>query len=97
MVLRPPGPTQPNRLSLVLGGRIPELDNFSADSPAMGFLTLPTIFDLLTQRGIDWVYDEQDVAFLRLFDAYRRRTRAALRGPSTGVRGPVPPPARCPR
>jgi phosphoesterase family protein len=66
-----PGPTQPNRMSLVLGGRIPDLGNFTADSPALGFLRLPTLFDLLTDGGVDWVYYEQDVAFLRFFDRYR--------------------------
>jgi phospholipase C len=66
-----PGPTQPNRLSLLIGGRIPELENFMADSPALGFLMLPTIFDLLTERRVDWVYYEQDVTFLRTFDRYR--------------------------
>lgn len=65
-----PGPTFPNRW-LTLCGQTPELENFENDDPRLGYLELPTIFDVLTTHGIDWRYFESDLSIMRMFDRYR--------------------------
>ena len=65
-----PGPTQPNRFSLMCG-KIPELENFDLDDPRMGFLDWMTIFDFLSEANVSWSYFEHDVAFLRFFARHR--------------------------
>jgi phospholipase C len=65
-----PGETQPNRFC-ALGGYTPTMDNLSVDDPALGYLDQRTIFDELDTTGVDWVYYEHDVSFLRMFDAHR--------------------------
>ena len=69
-----PGPTQPNRFC-TLSGHTPVLDNFPLDDPIYAYLRMPTIFDVLTEAGVDWVYYEGDVGFLRMFDRYRLDAR----------------------
>ena len=65
-----PGATQPNR-NCALGGYTPTLNNLSVDDPALGYLDQHTIFDELSAAKVDWVYYEQDVAFLRMFNNFR--------------------------
>jgi phospholipase C len=65
-----PGPTQPNRFC-TLSGHTPVVDNFAFDDPILGYLRMPTLFDVLTGAGIDWVYYEGDIGFLRTYDRYR--------------------------
>jgi phospholipase C len=68
-----PGPTWPNRWC-TLTGRTPELNNPDITEPDLGFLKLPTIFDLLTATGIGWRLFESDLSLLRTFDNYRLDT-----------------------
>jgi phospholipase C len=65
-----PGPTFPNRFATVMGS-IPELENLEISDPRLGWIPNGTIFDVLSENGIAWRYFESDVAFLRMFDAYR--------------------------
>jgi phospholipase C len=65
-----PGPTQCNRF-ITLTGVTPVLDNLDLSDPLLAYYTGATVLDYLTQRGIDWVYAEGNVAFLRMFDRYR--------------------------
>jgi phospholipase C len=65
-----PGPTQCNRFA-ALTGVTPELENFELSDQRLGYYDGATVLDYLTQRGIDWVYAEGNVAFLRMFDRYR--------------------------
>jgi hypothetical protein len=69
-----PGPTFPNRFC-TLSGHIPDLENFRLDDPILGYLRMPTIFDVLTEAGIDWAYFENDIGFLRMYDRYRLDSR----------------------
>jgi phospholipase C len=69
-----PGPTQPNRFC-ALSGHTPVLDNFAVGDPIVAYLAMPTIFDVLSEAGVDWVYYEGDVGFLRMFDRYRLDAR----------------------
>ncbi len=64
-----PGATQPNRFCL-LSGRTPVLDN-TVDPHLIGFLRDRTLFDVLTEKGVEWRYYERDVSFLRFYDRYR--------------------------
>lgn len=65
-----PGETQCNRFA-ALTGITPELDNLELSDPRLGYYNGATVLDYLTQRGVDWVYAEGNVAFLRMFDRYR--------------------------
>jgi phospholipase C len=65
-----PGETMCNRFC-ALTGRTPELDNFDVSDPRIAYYDATTVFDHLTELGIDWVYAEGNVAFLRMFDRYR--------------------------
>jgi len=65
-----PGPTQPNRFC-TLSGHTPVLDNFPISDPIYGYLRMPTMFELLTEAGVDWGYYEGDIGFLRMYDRYR--------------------------
>jgi phospholipase C len=72
-----PGPTQPNRFC-TLSGHTPVLGNFDLDDPVLAYLQMPTIFDVLTEAGVDWVYFEGDVGFLRMYDRYRLDARQVV-------------------
>ena len=65
-----PGATQCNRFA-ALTGVIPELNNFELSDPRLGYVNGASVLDYLTQAGIDWVYAEGNVGFLRMFDRYR--------------------------
>jgi phospholipase C len=65
-----PGGTQPNRFS-TLSGQTPITDNFPVPHPEIGYVQLPTLFEQLSSAGVDWVYYEHDVGFLRFYDRYR--------------------------
>lgn len=65
-----PGATQPNRFA-TLGGRTREDRNLDPRDPKIGFLKQSTIFELLSEAGIDWAYYEHSAAFLRFYDRYR--------------------------
>ncbi len=65
-----PGPTWPNRW-VTFCGTSPEIDNPENDDPRLGYMTEPTIFETLTQHGIEWKYFESDLSLIRLFDRYR--------------------------
>ena len=65
-----PGPTWPNRFC-TLTGHTPSLNNFEHTASEVGYVNLPTMFDHLTAADVDWVYYENDVSFLRMFDRYR--------------------------
>jgi phospholipase C len=65
-----PGATQPNRFC-TLSGRTDVRGNYGAGDDGLGYVRLPTIFEALTVGGVDWVYYEHDVAFLRFYDRYR--------------------------
>ncbi|MEV4112385.1 alkaline phosphatase family protein [Nonomuraea sp. NPDC049695] len=65
-----PGETQCNRFA-TLTGAVPELTNLELSDPRLGYYDDLTIFDYLSREGIDWVYAEGNVAFLRVFDKYR--------------------------
>jgi phospholipase C len=69
-----PGPTWPNRFATIMGS-IPELDNFEIDDPRIGFLEHRTIFDALTDAGIDWRVFESDLSLIRMFDRFRLDNR----------------------
>ena len=83
-----PGGTWPNRWT-TLGGSTPELDNLEPDDDRIGFLTGSTIFDLLTQREIDWRVFESDLSLVRSYDRLRLNVSHVLpyedkREPSLG-------------
>lgn len=84
-----PGPTQPNRFC-TLSGHTPVLDNLDLDTQRelYAYLRMPTIFDVLTGAGVDWVYYEGDVGFLRIYDRYRLDARhvVAYDDPQNGFR-----------
>lgn len=65
-----PGSTQPNRYC-AMSGLTPTLQNIRPGDPRLGYLTMATIFDWLTQHRVPWAYYEHDVSFLRMFDRYR--------------------------
>lgn len=65
-----PGETQCNRLATLTGGT-PELTNFDLADHRLAYYRATTIFDYLSQQGVDWVYAEGNIAFLRMFDRYR--------------------------
>ena len=65
-----PGGTYPNRWA-ALGGTMPEVNNIHVDDPRLGFLRDATIFDLLTEEGIDWTYYENNVSMIRMYGRYR--------------------------
>jgi phospholipase C len=69
-----PGPTQPNRFC-TLSGHTPVLDNFPLGDPIYAYLRMPTIFEVLSEAGVDWAYFEGDVGFLRMYDRYRLEGR----------------------
>ena len=64
-----PGGTYPNRVC-ELAGQTPALTNREL-RPNLGYLKLPTLFDLLTEAKVDWRVYEGDVSFLRFFDRHR--------------------------
>ncbi len=70
-----PGPTWPNRIATVTGSLIGlrNFDMFKDDR--IGYLNETTIFDTLTQCGIDWKYVESNVGILRLFNNFRTDIR----------------------
>ncbi len=72
-----PGPTWPNRFC-ALSGHAPDLRNFPIGSPIMGFLKMTNAFDVLTEAGVDWVYYENDIGFIRAYDRYRIDDRHVL-------------------
>jgi phospholipase C len=65
-----PGETQCNR-NATLTGVTPELTNFDLSDNRLGYLDDTTVLDYLTEAGVDWVYAEGNVAYLRMFDRYR--------------------------
>jgi phospholipase C len=65
-----PGATQCNRFCAVMGST-PELDNFDVADRRLAYFDGKTVFDHLTELGVDWVYAEGNVGFLRMFDRYR--------------------------
>jgi phospholipase C len=65
-----PGPTWPNRFA-TMTGTIPEVDNLDVSDPRLGAFTMRSIFDALTEGGIQWRYFESDLCFARMFDNYR--------------------------
>jgi phospholipase C len=64
-----PGGTQPNRVCM-LTGATPVLRN-SEFTDDLGYLAMPTLFDMLNPRTTSWRYYEGDIGFLRVFDRYR--------------------------
>jgi phospholipase C len=70
-----PGGTQPNRFC-TLSGTTPVLNNF--EHTELGYLKVPTIFEILSAVGVSWNYFEQDIAFLRMLDRYRLDDRNVL-------------------
>jgi phospholipase C len=64
-----PGGTQPNRVCM-LTGATPVLRN-SEFTDDLGYLAMPTVFDMLNPRTTSWRYYEGDIGFLRVFDRYR--------------------------
>lgn len=69
-----PGPTWPNRFATVMG-TIPDLDNFEIDDPRIGYLKNRTIFDALSDAGLDWRVFESDLSLIRTFDRFRLNDR----------------------
>jgi phospholipase C len=65
-----PGATQCNRFCAITGSS-PELENFDVTDPRLAYYEATTVFDVLTDLGIDWAYAEGNIAFLRMFDRYR--------------------------
>jgi phospholipase C len=68
--------------------------NFPLDDPILGYLRMPTIFDVLTEAGVDWAYFENDIGFLRMYDRYRLDSRHVLPFDAFGQRaalGLLPP------
>jgi phospholipase C len=72
-----PGETQCNRFC-TLTGRTPELDNFDVTDRRLAYFRGNSVFELLSQTGVDWVYAEGNVAFLRMFDRYRLDVRNVI-------------------
>ena len=64
------GETQCNRFA-TLTGTTPELTNLPLSDQRVAYYDGFTIFDYLSQEGIDWAYAEGNIAFLRWFDKYR--------------------------
>jgi phospholipase C len=64
-----PGATQPNRFCL-LSGKTPVIENIE-DPDSVGFLRDTTLFDALTEKGVEWRYYERDISFLRFYNRYR--------------------------
>ncbi len=62
-----PGPTWPNRMYALAGTADGRLTN---DIPPAPGLTFPSIFDVLTARGVDWRFYEHDVGSIRLFASH---------------------------
>lgn len=71
------GPTWPNRFCATTGSA-PELENFDISDDRIGYFTGTSIFDVLTQLGVDWAYAESNIAFLRMFDRYRLDVRRII-------------------
>jgi phospholipase C len=69
-----PGPTWPNRWT-TMSGKTPYLENPPNNDPQLGFLGGLTIFDLLTNHGIEWCLFESDLSLIRTFDRYRLDTK----------------------
>ncbi|QND19239.1 hypothetical protein HB774_02595 [Rhizobium leguminosarum bv. viciae] len=65
-----PGATQCNRFCATTG-RTPELDNFDIGDDRLAYFKGDSIFDALTAFGVDWVYAEGNIGFIRIFDRYR--------------------------
>ncbi len=65
-----PGATQCNRFCATTG-RTPELDNFDIGDNRLAYFKGDSIFDALTAFGVDWVYAEGNIGFIRVFDRYR--------------------------
>jgi phospholipase C len=65
-----PGGTYPNRWATI-HGTLPDLRNIHLDDPRMGFITNTTIFDVLTNRRIDWNYFENNVSMIRMYARFR--------------------------
>ncbi len=78
--LRPAGsartPGRPSRTASAPSAGTPRCSTTSrSDDPIYAYLRMPTIFDVLTEAGVDWVYYEGDVGFLRMYDRYRLDAR----------------------
>lgn len=71
------GGTYPNRWA-TLGGTMPALKNIHVDDPRIGFIRDATIFDLLTEEGIDWHYYENNVSMIRMYGRYRLDNKNVL-------------------
>jgi phospholipase C len=56
----------------------PEVDNFHLDDERLGYVDDLSIFDLLSVFGVDWVYAEGNVGFIRLFDRFRLDTQNVI-------------------
>lgn len=65
-----PGATQCNRFCATTG-QTPELDNFDIGDNRLAYFKGASIFDVLTDSGVSWVYAEGNIGFIRVFDRYR--------------------------
>ncbi|MCP4456644.1 MAG: hypothetical protein GY816_01245 [Cytophagales bacterium] len=65
-----PGPTFPNRLCTITG-KTPILENDEIPRDNIGYLEIPTIFDLLTENNVSWRYYEHDLTMLRMMKNFR--------------------------
>lgn len=64
---------------------MPYMHNISIDDPEMGFIKLHTIFDYLAPNtDVEWVYYEQNVSMLRMYDRYRLDNERVLPLGATG-------------
>lgn len=71
------GPTHANRFA-TLSGHIPELGNFRVGDPILGYLRMTSVFDALSEAGVDWAYYEGDIGFIRMYDRYRIDDRRVI-------------------
>lgn len=81
-----PAGTFPNR-SCYYSGVTPGLENEEIE-PDFGYLDQVTLFDVLTDAGVDWKVFESGISFLRTFDRYRVDTEAIR--PLTELGDPMP-------
>jgi len=65
-----PGGTFPNRLCAITG-HAPILENDEISRDDAGYLEIPSVFDLLTDKNVSWRYYEHDLTMLRMMKNYR--------------------------
>ncbi len=65
-----PGPTWPNRFCW-LSGQTPILDNGDLAHDDLGYIEMPTVFDLLDEFDVNWRCYESDIAFMRMLRNFR--------------------------